>query len=108
MGRGGWEGGYYSSTLLAVSLSASLSPHLSLFSSSVLRLTCSLHSTLVRPACVAAVAPVLSTLPCAQAIGREPGNHARTAFAAFFCLDQTVPVWPPSHAFALAQGLTLP
>ena len=98
-GRGG---GYYYFTLQAVSLSASLSPHLFLSSSSWLPLACSPHSTPAHPAFGAAVAPAPSNPPCARATGREQGSCARTAYAAFFRLDQTVPVWHLALASALA------
>ena len=69
-GRGG---GYYYFTLPTVSLSASLSPHLFLSSSSWLPLACSPHSsTPAHPAFAAAVAPAPSNPPCARATGREP------------------------------------
>ena len=99
---GGGVGGYYYSTLPAVSLSASLSPHLFLSSSSWLPLACSPHSTPAHPAFGAAVAPAPSNPPCARATGREQGSCARTAYAAFFRLDQTVPVWHLAQASALA------
>ena len=98
-GRGG---GYYYFTLQAVSLSASLSPHLFLPSSSWLLLACSPHSTPAHLAFAAAVAPAPSNPPCARATGREQGSCARTAYAAFFRLDQTVPVWHLAQASALA------
>ena len=91
-GGAGGGGGYYYSTLQAVSLSASLSPHLFLPSSSWLLLACSPHSTPAHLAFAAAVAPAPSNPPCARATGREQGSCARTAYAAFFRLDQTVPV----------------
>ena len=106
-GGAGGGGGYYYSTLQAVSLSASLSPHLFLSSSSWLPLACSPHSTPAHPAFVAAVAPAPSIPPCVRAIGREPGNYAHTAYAAFFRLDQTVPVWHLALASALASCTVL-
>ena len=80
VGRGRGGGCYYF-TLQAVSLSASLSPHLFLSSSSWLPLACSPHSTPAHPAFVAAVAPAPSIPPCVRAIGREPDNYAHTAYA---------------------------
>ena len=76
VGRGGGGGDYYS-TLQAVSLSASLSPHLFLPSSSWLLLACSPHSTPAHLAFAAAVAPAPSNPPCARATGREQGTYAR-------------------------------
>ena len=72
MGRGR-GGGYYYSTLPAVSLSASLSAHLFLPSSSELPLACSPHSTPAHPAFAAAVALAPPIPPCVWAIGREAG-----------------------------------
>ena len=99
-GGAGGGGGYYYSTLQAVSLSASLSPHLFLPSSSWLLLACSPHSTPAHLAFAAAVAPAPSNPPCARATGREQGSCARTAYAAFFRLDQIVPVWHLAQASA--------
>ena len=103
-GRGG---GYYYSTLPAVSLSASLSPHLFLPSSSWLLLACSPHSTPAHLAFAAAVAPAPSNPQCARATGREQGSCVHTAYAAFFRLDQTVPVWHLALASALASCTVL-
>ena len=106
-GGAGGGGGYYYSTLQAVSLSASLSPHLFLPSSSWLLLACSPHSTPAHLAFAAAVAPAPSNPPCARATGREQGSCARTAYAAFFPPDQTVPVWHLAQASALASCTVL-
>ena len=101
-GGAGGGGGYYYSTLQVVSLTASLSPHLFLSSSSWLPLACSPHSTPAHLAFAAAVAPAPSNPPCARATGREQDSCAHTAYAAFFRLGQTVPVWHLALASALA------